>query len=151
MQYFFRVIQNEASIHIARPVGEVFALVDDFSKAPLWLESCAELKQVSPGIKSAGTQLHYAYRQGGHAGEMDGTVTAYEKNGRLEMQYADGTFAVEVRLRLAEAPGGTALTHSIAITPKRFFARLMAPMIRKMNGQQVTNNLSRLKQLLEQA
>ena len=145
------MIQNEASIHIARPVGEVFALVDDFSKAPLWLESCAELKQVSPGIKGASTQLHYAYRQGGHTGEMDGTVMAYEKNRRLEMQYADGTFAVEVRLRLAEAPGGTALTHSIAITPKRFFARLMTPMIRKMNGQQETNNLSRLKQLLEQA
>ena len=78
-------------------------------------------------------------------------MTAYETNGRLEMQYADGTFAVEVRLQLAEAPGGTAVMHSIAITPKRFFARLMSPMIRKMNGPQVTNNLSRLKQLLDRA
>jgi uncharacterized membrane protein len=145
------VIQNESSIHIARPIDDVFAFVDDFSKAPSWLESCVELKQVSPGVKGAGTRLHYAYRQGGHVGEMDGTVTAYEKNGRLELKYADGTFEVEVRFRFASEPGGTAVTHSVAITPKRFFARLMSPMIRKMNGKQVANNLSRLKQLLESA
>jgi uncharacterized membrane protein len=145
------VIQNEASLHIARPVGEVFAYVDDFSKAPSWLESCAEIKQVSPGVKGAGTRLHYTYRQGGHTGEMNGAVTAYEKDGRLAMKYADGTFEVEVQLRFAGEPGGTALTHSITITPKRFVARLMAPMIRKMNGKQVVNNLSRLKHLLESA
>lgn len=145
------MIRSESSIHIARPVGDVFTFVDDISKAPSWLESCAEIKQVSPGVKGVGTKLHYAYRQGGHVGEMDGVVTAYEKDGRLEMKYADGTFEVEIQFRFASEPGGTALAHSIAITPKRFLARLMSPMIRRMNCKQVADNLSRLKQQLEGA
>jgi uncharacterized membrane protein len=145
------VIQNESSIHIARPADDVFAFVDDFSKASSWLESCVEVKQVSPGVKEVGTGLHYTYRQGGHAGEMDGAITAYEKNARLEMKYADATFEVEIRFRFVSELHGTTVTHGVAITPKRFFAKMMMPMIRKMSGQQVANNLSRLKQLLENA
>lgn len=37
------MIRNESSIHVARPVGDIFAFVDDVSKAPSWLESCVEI------------------------------------------------------------------------------------------------------------
>jgi len=143
------MIQSESTVLIAKPVSEVFTFIDDFSQAPSWLESCIELTQASPGSRAVGSSLHYKHRQGGHAGEMDGTVTAYEKDAQLEMKFADPMFEVVIAFRCAPDTTGCMVTHSIAITPKGLMSKLMTPMIKAGNVKQVNSNVSRLKDLLE--
>lgn len=143
------MIEATSSLLILRPVERVFAFVADFSQTPNWLEACVELRQVTPGPQSVGAGLYYRYRQGGRTGEMEGTITAHEPGGRLEMKFSEPAFAVEVSFQFLPSPGGTTVTHRIGITPKSTMARLMTPMISAGNRQQVAQNLARLKRELE--
>jgi hypothetical protein len=58
-------------------------------------------------------------------------------------------FEVSVDLRVAAAPDGTVTTHIIEITPKRFMAKLMSPLIRLGLGKQTRAAAANLKKLLE--
>ncbi|HYT70592.1 MAG TPA: SRPBCC family protein [Gemmatimonadales bacterium] len=143
------MIKHESSVEITKPVGDVFAFVDNLSQAPRWLEGCVEVRQLSPGPKAVGTQLHYVHRKGGRRGEMDGAVTAYDKNRRLGMRYADAMFDVAVEFRFTPTSTGTVVAHTCAITPKRLLGRLMSPLIGVANRKQVAHNVARLKGVLE--
>lgn len=143
------MITAEASLLIARPVAAVFAYADDFANAPRWLESCVVLKQTSPEARARGSALHYHHRQGGREGEMKGTVTVYEKDARLDLEFADPMFQVAIELQFAAEVDGTRVRLCITITPLTMMGKLMTPMIRAGNQQQVTSNLARLKQQLE--
>lgn len=145
------MIRHESSIEIHQPVGEVFAFADDLSSGPLWLESCVELRQTSPGPRAVGSTLHYAHRQGGRGGAMDGVVAAYDPPHRIGMRFADPTFEVVIGIACTSSERGTLVTHSVAITPKSLPGKLMTPMIRAGNRKQVERNLSRLKRRLEPA
>ena len=101
------MIQKEISIEILRPVHEVFAFVDDASKAPEWLGPCVSLKQNSPGPRQVGTPLHYTYRQGGRTGEMEGEVTAHELDRHLAMKFQDKMFEVSLDFSFSATPSGT--------------------------------------------
>lgn len=139
----------EAVIEISRPPAEVFALLDDAPQTPLWLESCTSLEQRTPGPKAVGAALAYAYRQGGHAGQMDGVVTAYAPAAALGMRFSDPRFSVDVDFRLAPSASGTTVQHRIGIAPRSLVGRLMSPLIQLGNRRQVSNNLARLKRLAE--
>jgi uncharacterized membrane protein len=143
------MIKHESSVEITKPVDDVFAFVDNLSQAPRWLEGCLEVTQLSPGPKAVGTHLHYVHRQGGRRGEMDGTVTAYDKGHRLGMQYADSMFDVAIDFRFTATATGTVVAHTCAITPKRLLGKLMAPLIGMTNRKQVAHNVARLKGVLE--
>jgi uncharacterized protein YndB with AHSA1/START domain len=143
------MIESQSSIEIAKPAEAVFAFVDDTSHAPRWLQECVEVKQTSPGPKGVGSRLHYVHRQGGKRAEMDGSVTAYERDRRLGMSFGDPMLDVAIDFQFAPTAGGTRVTHSCVITPKTFLAKLMTPMIRGANHKQVAGNLARLKQALE--
>ena len=145
------MIKSESSVEITKPVSQVFAFVEDHSKAPEWLESCVELRQTSSGPKQAGAAMHYVYREGSGKKEMDGTVTAYFKDRQLTMKFADSKFGVQIEFLVVLAPHGTLVTHSIEIEVKGFFGKLMSGMIEAGNKKQVTNNLSRMKLLLEKS
>ena len=145
------MIRKEISIDIARPVHEVFAFVDDPSKAPEWLGLCISLEQISPGPKHIGTQLHYTYRnlQSGQTGEMDGVVTAYETNKHLAMKYGDKMFEVGLDFWFSASATGTALKHIAEIEPKSFLTKLMSPMIATAMDGQLNQDMEKLKTLLE--
>jgi len=143
------MIEARATLEISKPPVEVFAFIDDLSKAPLWLESCIALRQSDDKPRLFGTPLHYEYRQGGRAGAMDGIVTAYEPGRHLAMRFADDTFEVGIEFHLNASDSGTLVGHVVTITPKSLLGRLMAPVIRLGNRKQVVNNLARAKEILE--
>ncbi|HZE89353.1 MAG TPA: SRPBCC family protein [Verrucomicrobiae bacterium] len=142
------MIEAESSIEIGRPAAEVFAFIDDFTKAAEWLESCVELRQTSVAPRAEGATLAYSHRQGG-GGRMEGVVTGYQRDRRLSMKFTDPQFDVAIDFRLEPATAGTTVTHACAVEPKGALAKMMAPMIRSMNERQVESNLSRLKALVE--
>ena len=145
------MIHCEIGLEVARPCPEVFAFVDDVTKAPLWLSRCARLEQSSPPPKQVGSTLRYRYKEGAGSAGMDGTVTEYEPERRLAMCFTDRMFDVEVAFRFAPAGAGTRIEHAVTITPKPLMARLMAPMIRGATQKQIAHDTARLKELLESA
>jgi uncharacterized protein YndB with AHSA1/START domain len=143
------MIEAQATLEISKPAVQVFALIDDLSKAPLWLESCIELRQTNDKPRVVGTPLHYEYRQGGRAGAMDGVVTAYDPGRQLAMRFTDDRFEVAIDFRLSASGSGTLVGHTVAITPKSLLGRLMSPLIQLGNRKQVVSNLARAKEILE--
>jgi uncharacterized protein YndB with AHSA1/START domain len=140
------MIKNESSVEIHKPVSEVFAFVENFSQAPRWLTGCIELRR--DGEARSGARVHYEFKQGAGAKALDGALTTYERDRRLTMTFADKVFEITVDFTFAPTAAGARVDHAIAIEPKRFFARLMAPLLRAANRKQVEQNLSRLSEIL---
>lgn len=143
------MIRCEIRLDVARAPSEVFAFVDDVSKAPRWLSRCASIEQTSPPPKGVGSTLRYTYRGG--PGTMEGTVTAYQKDRDLAMRYQDRMFDVDVAFRFQPQGTGTTIEHSVAIEPKGFVVKLMSPMIRAATRKQIAHDTAMLKRLLEES
>ncbi len=139
------MIDHQASIEIERSAAEVFALADDFRRAPDWIEHCIELRQTSPGPRGAGATLHYTHRYG----EMRGTIFAYERGRELAMRFADERFEVTIEFRVTGNGEGCRVTSRSAIAPRSLLGRMMAPMIGAGTRSGVAKNLERLKAMAE--
>jgi hypothetical protein len=105
--------------------------------------------KVSSGPNAPSDKLRYVYKQGGNTGEMAGEIVARTPGERLHCKYFDSMFDVSVDLRVNAASEGALTTHVIEITPKRFFAKLMSPLIRLGLGKQTRDAAANLKKLLE--
>ena len=128
-----------------------FALVDDLPRTKEWLPPCTSLEKVVPGPNAVGDQLIYQFRQGGSSGTMDGEILARTPNEHLQCVYRDAQFEVLVDFRVESAPGGSKLTHTITITPKRLMGKLLSPLIRLGLKSQTRQAMTNLKSLLEQS
>jgi hypothetical protein len=126
-----------------------FALIDDLSQTAKWLPPCVSLEKVGSGPNAPGDKLRYVYKQGGRQGEMAGEILVRTIGERLRCKYFDSSFEVSVNLRVAPATAGAITTHIIEITPKRFFGKLMSPLIRLALGKQTRQAAANLKRLLE--
>jgi hypothetical protein len=126
-----------------------FAAIDDLPLTSKWLPPCVSLEKVGAGPNAAGDKLLYVFKQGGRTGRMDGEILTRTPGERLHCRYFDATFEVSVDLRVAADPEGARTTHVIEITPKRFFMRLMSPLIRLGLGKQTRTAAANLKKLLE--
>lgn len=144
-------IRYEHTEMVAVPPQRAFAAIDDVSLTPKWLTPCVSLTKVGGGPNAAGDKLRYVHKQGGKQGEMDGEILARVPGERLHCKYFDNAFDVSVDLRVASAPGGSATTHTIEITPKTFFGKIMSPLIRLGLGKQTRDAAANLKKLLESA
>jgi Polyketide cyclase / dehydrase and lipid transport len=126
-----------------------FAAIDDLPLTAKWLPPCVSLEKVGSGPNAPGDKLRYVYKQGGKTAEMAGEIIARTPAERLYCKYHDAMFDVAVDLRVAPAPEGAVTTHMIEITPKKFFAKLMSPVIRLGVGKQTRAAAANLKKLLE--
>jgi hypothetical protein len=142
-------IRYEHAETVRTTPARAFAAIDDLPLTAKWLPPCVSLEKVNPGPNAPGDKLLYVFKQGGHTGRMDGEIVERTPGERLRCRYFDASFEVSVDLRVAAAPEGALTTHVIEITPKRFFMRLMSPMIRLGLGKQTRTAAANLKKLLE--
>jgi hypothetical protein len=127
----------------------VFAAIDNLPLTAKWLPGCVSLEKVGSGPNAVGDKLRYVYKQGGRQAEMAGEILVRTPGERLHCKYADSAFEVSVDMRIAAAPDGVLTTHTIEITPKTFFGKLMGPVIRLGVGRQTRKAAANLKNLLE--
>src|SRR5262249_28022151 len=139
---------QHAEIIRTTPV-RAFAAIDDLALTAKWLPPCVSLEKLGSGPNAPGDKLRYVYKQGGKTGEMAGEIIARIPGERLHCKYFDSTFEVSVDLRVAAASDGALTTHIIEITPKRFLAKLLSPLIRLGLGKQTREAAANLKKLLE--
>jgi carbon monoxide dehydrogenase subunit G len=134
---------------IRASADRVFTTIDDLPLTAKWLPPCVSLEKIGPGPNAPGDKLRYVYKQGGQSGEMTGEIIDRTPGQRLHCKYFDTAFDVSVDLRVAQSPEGALTTHIIEITPKKFIAKLMSPLIRLGVRKQTREAAANLKKLLE--
>jgi len=143
-------IHFEHMIDLPQPPDKVFAVLADVSQTPKWLARCTGIEILTPGPLAVGSKLRYSYREGRRAGQMDGQLAERIENQKLSFCYEDKMMQVGVHFVMQPQSGGTRLTHSIDITPKTFFAKLISPLMRRQLPKQTITAMESLRTLLAQ-
>ena len=138
----------EHGIDLPQSPHQVFTLLDDYSKVPLWLKRCEGVAKQGAGPSKVGDKLRYAYCESGKHGLMDGVIVALEPDRLLSYKYYDKMMMVNVDFRMAEAGAGTHLVHHIEITPHSFLAKLISPLWRMKLPKQTVATMENLRKLL---
>ena len=143
-------IEFRHSIDLPQPPEKVFAVLADVSQTPRWLARCTGIEVLTPAPLAVGSKLRYSYKEGGRVGVMNGEVVGRVEVRKLDFLYEDKMMRVGVHFMTEPATTGpgTHLTHTIDITPKTFFAKLLSPVIRRQIPKQTITAMESLRQLL---
>jgi len=135
------------TITINRPIGDVFAFIDDGLNATSWRPGVLDVAHAS------GQGLGAIYRQGvkgpgGRRIAADYEVTAYEPPRRLAFKAIAGPVRPTGEYRLTETDGGTLVTFSLDAQLGGIKKLLMGGAVQSTMDAEVAN-LARLKAALE--
>jgi Polyketide cyclase / dehydrase and lipid transport len=136
------------AVTIARPAGDVFAFLADFSNIPAWNYAIEKTWQTSPGPAGAGATFRQT-RTLPRRSEEGFEVTIFEPPARLAVHGQIGPFQAITSYQLEPVAGGTGLTNSVELEPMPAVLRLAAPVMIPRVKTAVAANLHVLKQVLE--
>jgi uncharacterized protein YndB with AHSA1/START domain len=141
------MIKHEVTIHLNRPVEQVFAFLADTEKVSSWQSSLIELEQLTEGPLHAGSRFREIRRLGLRDAEIQGQVTAFEPNKRLETRT---TTKPEVTVSYSFDPenGGTRLRYKFVLLSSGIM-RLFEPLIARSLKKDRESDFETLKHLLE--
>src|ERR1044071_5210646 len=78
------MIQHEVSIHLNKPVEQVFAFLMDTTKLSTWQSNLIKTETLTEGPLRAGSRFREIRRLGRREAEIQGEITAFEANKRFE-------------------------------------------------------------------
>ena len=144
-------IHIERTVHVGRPVEDVFAFVSDCRNDPTWCQRVLECTQVEgdgPGANARYRVVHRPQRLR-PAMELDVRVQTFDPPYGMTLveQDTDGTFNVAYVLRSED--GGTRITQRDDIELSGV-PRLLHPVGRRAIGRHLTEQFAALKRVLEQ-
>jgi len=141
------MIQHEVTIHLNRPVEQVFAFLADTGKVSTWQSNLIELKPLTEGPLRLGSRFREIRRLGRRDSEIQGQVTAFEPNKRLETKT---TTKPEVTVSYSFDPenGGTRLRYKFVLLSSGMM-RLLEPLIAHSIKKERESDFETLKHLLE--
>jgi uncharacterized protein YndB with AHSA1/START domain len=141
------MIQHEVTIHLNKPVEQVFAFLIDTSKLSTWQSNLIKSETLTEGPLRTGSRFREVRRINNKEEEIEGEITTLEPNKRLETKTVTKPQAT-VSYVLDTEQGGTRLSYKfILITsgPMRLMEPIMANAIRK--GSEA--DFETLKRILE--
>jgi uncharacterized protein YndB with AHSA1/START domain len=141
------MIQHEVTIHLNRPVDQVFAFLADTGKVSTWQSSLIELEALTEGPLRLGSRFREIRRLGRRDSEIQGQVTAFEPNKRLETKT---TTKPEVTVSYSFEPenGGTRLRYKFILLSSGMM-RLLEPLIARSIKKESESDFETLKRILE--
>jgi uncharacterized protein YndB with AHSA1/START domain len=142
------MIQHEVSIHLNRPVDQVFAFLTDASNTPRWQSNLIESEQLTDGPMRVGTRIREVRRLGRRPTAYVAEVTDFEPNHRFAVRVITGPH-VTLSYAFAAEDGGTRLRYQFAIRTGGMM-RLLEPLIARSLRKQSALDFERLKGILEQ-
>src|SRR5580693_9104363 len=95
---------------IGRPVDEVFAVIQDVAKTPVWTPGLSEARITSDGPLEPGSALLYRGTYLGRAYESPAVCTALTENKQFATRSTGGPFYIEIDATLEQVDGGTRVT-----------------------------------------
>jgi uncharacterized protein YndB with AHSA1/START domain len=141
------MIKHELTIHFNRPVEQVFAFLVDTGKVSSWQSSLIELEQLTEGPLRAGSRFREIRRLGRRDAKIEGQVTAFEPNKRLETKTITKP-EVTVSYSFDPENGGTRLRYKFVLLSSGIM-RLLEPLIASSLKKERESDFETLKNLLE--
>ena len=77
------MIQHEVTLHLKRPVEQVFAFLADYQNLRTWQSDLIENEQLTEGPLRVGTRFREVRRTGPGQSEIHGEITDFETNKRF--------------------------------------------------------------------
>jgi uncharacterized membrane protein len=138
----------EGSIFINRPPQDVFNVITDVSKQPLWQTSVDSVEWTSNGPPGVGSTMKVVSRFLGRKMEMEAQVTAYDPPHRLVWKSLNGPYPTEVTTKFQLQGEGTFLSYKGQADIGGFF-KLAEGLAGKQIIKQINANHETLKVLME--
>lgn len=141
------MIQHEVSLHVNRPVEQVFAFLVDLQNVPRWQSNLVQVRQLTQGALHVGTQVYQLRRFGRRLSEVRAEFTDFELNKRFAMKTLTKPH-VTVSFSLDPEDGGTRLRYKFILLTNGIM-RLFEPLFERMLKEQRESDFETLKGLLE--
>lgn len=141
------MIKNEATIHINRPVAQVFAFLADTKNLRSWQSNLVENEQLTGEPLRVGSRFREVRRTGPRNSEIQAELTVFEPNKR----FATKTLTkpeVTVSYDFVEENGGTRITYKFVMITSGVM-RLLEPLIAGSMKKDTDSDFEKLKHLLE--
>ena len=141
------MIQHKVTIHIHRPVEQVFEFTVDEKNLPKWQADFVEGEQLTEGSMRVGTHVREVRRMGPRQADIQAEVTTFEQNKRFATMTLT-TPKVTVGYEFESENGGTRVTYNFTMVTSGFM-RLLEPIISGSIKKDTEADFERLKQILE--
>jgi uncharacterized protein YndB with AHSA1/START domain len=141
------MIQHEVTIHLNRPVEQVFAFLMDTGKLSTWQSNLIKMEQLTEGPLRAGSRFREVRRLGRRESEIQGEITAFEPNRRFETKTITKP-QVTVSYSFEAENGGTRLKHKFVMLTSGLM-RLLEPLIAGSIKKESESDFEALKRILE--
>ena len=141
------MIQHDVSIHLNRPVDQVFAFLANPAMQPTWQSNLIEIEQLTEGPMRVGTPIREVRRLGRRPTEYQAEVTGFEPNKRFSLRVINGP-RVTLSYSFEPEEGGTRLRYQFVMRPSGMM-RALAPLIIRTLRKQSSSDFEKLKDILE--
>jgi hypothetical protein len=141
------MIKHEVSIHLNRPVEQVFAFLMDTGKLSTWQSNLIKNEPLTQGPLSVGSRFIEVRRLGRREAEIQAEITAFEPNKRLETKTLTEP-QVTVSYSFEAEDGGTRLKHKFVMLTSGLM-RLLEPLIASSIKKESESDFETLKRILE--
>lgn len=141
------MIQHEVTIHLDKPVEQVFAFLMDTSKLTTWQSNLIKSEQLTEGPLRTGSRFREIRKINNKQEEIQGEITALELNKRLETRTVTKPQAM-VSYSLDPEQGGTRLRYKFTLITSGMM-RLLEPVIASSIKKDTEADFKTLKRLLE--
>jgi uncharacterized protein YndB with AHSA1/START domain len=141
------MIQHEVTIHLNRPVEQVFAFLMDTGKLSTWQSNLIKMEQLTAGPLRAGSRFREVRRLGRRDSEIQGEITVFEPNRRFETKTITRP-NVTVSYSFEAENGGTRLKHKFVMLTSGLM-RLLEPLIAGSIKKESEADFETLKRILE--
>jgi uncharacterized protein YndB with AHSA1/START domain len=133
---------------IARPVDEVFAVITDLERMPLWVPGMSEASFSSDGPLGVGSTLIYRGNFLGRSLEMPFVCTGLTENKHLGTRTTGGPFHLETDAVLEPTAEGTRVTNTYRGESRGFF-KLAEPLVVRLSKKHWETAAENLRTLME--
>jgi ribosome-associated toxin RatA of RatAB toxin-antitoxin module len=133
---------------IGRPVDEVFAVIQDVAKTPVWTPGLSEARIISDGPLEPGSALLYQGTFLGRAYESPAVCTALTENKQFATKSTSGPFHIEIDTTLEPVDSGTQVT-SFYRGESRGFFKVAEPILVRLTRKHFETAAENLRTLLE--
>ena len=141
------MIQHEVTIHLNKPVEQVFAFLMDTSKLSTWQSNLIKSEQLTDGPLRKGSRFREVRRINNKEEEIQAEITALEPNKRLETKTVTKPQAM-VSYSLDPEQGGTRLRYKFTLITSGMM-RLLEPVIASSIKKDTQTDFEALKRVLE--
>ena len=133
---------------IGRPVDEVFAVIQDVAKTPVWTPGLSEARITSDGALEPGSALLYQGTFLGRAYESPAVCTALTENKQFATKSTSGPFHIEIDTTLEPVDGGTQVTSFFRGESRGFF-KVAEPILVRLTRKHFETAAENLRTLME--